>query len=114
MLFHTNFDGLHRLLSLLSTTLILLDVVKKCAHLRYFTGQYGKAKPVYDWLAAIFPNRRSAFIKLAGIAWRTGDRAQARTLAEKVIAMRPRVFNPYDAGYVAEAHRILRALGTEP
>lgn len=90
-----------------------VDVIKKSAHLYFFSGRHGQAEPIYEFLARVYPNRRSAFIKLAQIRQARGDLRGARRLARLVIAMHPRVRNPNDSGYLATARAILNTSRTD-
>ena len=84
-----------------------VDIVKRAAHLYFFSHQYSLAEPIYEKLARIYPDRRSAFVKLAEIRRALGDPTGARILARRVIEMKPRIYNPFDAGYLSTARRIL-------
>ncbi len=89
----------------------VIDIVKRGAHMYFFNRQYEQAEPLYRKLMLAYPDRRSPVIKLAQVRLALGDRREAESLARKVIAMQPRVYNANDVEYLETARKLLSAKG---
>jgi len=73
-----------------------MDTYKISAHMFFYSRIYGNAERIYRHILFLFPEHLTSMAKLSVIAIGKGDYAQGVSLAEKVLALKPRRPNASD------------------
>ena len=87
-----------------------MDIMKKSAHMYFYRKLYLNAGALYARLHAAFPEHLTSSMKLALIRAHQRDYEGARSLAERVLATRPRTASASDGRNKAMATRLLADL----
>ena len=73
-----------------------MDTYKISAHMFFYSRIYGNAERIYSHILFLFPEHLTSMAKLSVIAIGKGDYAQGVSLAEKILALKPRRPNASD------------------
>lgn len=87
-----------------------MDSLKKSAHFYFNSGQYAKARPIYEFLLICYPQHLTSMAKLSMIYVRAGEEERSRQMAKRVLATQPRVHSNSDSSNRDMAKEILRDL----
>lgn len=85
-----------------------MDTYKISAHMFYYSRIYGNAERIYRYILFLFPEHLTSMAKLSVIAIKKGDYPQAVSLAERILALKPRRPNASDIRNAQIANEILR------
>lgn len=85
-----------------------MDTYKISAHMFFYSRIYGNAERIYRYILFLFPEHLTSMAKLSVIAVGKGDYAQAVSLAERILALRPRRPNASDIRNAQIASEIIR------
>lgn len=87
-----------------------MDSLKKSAHFYFNSGQYSKARPIYEFLLVCYPQHLTSMAKLSIIYIRAGEEDRARQMAKRVLVTHPRVLSDSNSSNRIMAKEILRDL----
>jgi len=73
-----------------------MDTYKISAHMFFYSHIYGNAERIYRYILFLFPEHLTSMAKLSVIAIGNGDYTQGVSLAEKILALKPRRPNASD------------------
>ncbi len=73
-----------------------MDTYKISAHMFYYSRIYGNAERIYRYILFLFPEHLTSMAKLSVIAIGKGDYTQGVSLAERILALKPRRPNASD------------------